>query len=204
MDHAVGELGAVQLRPRPFHAAVRGAFEEIDAVLARETLEVVIGEDQRLIDQPVDHQPVVLLGQFDGPGMMTLEADAVRRDNAVKLVNRREVDRGCGFGGQPGHAAPDHVALEFDRRAIGVNVDPVAQMGRPGLHFGDQRIGGGLRYRARGNQCRRRQRASGGKAAGQEAPATSVLRRCSSVRPVGHVEPHGWIEEWTGTPLRCR
>ena len=34
MDHAVGELAAVQLRAAPLHAGIGSAFEKIDAVFA--------------------------------------------------------------------------------------------------------------------------------------------------------------------------
>jgi hypothetical protein len=76
VDHAVGELAAVELRAAPLHAAIGRAFEEIGAVdAAGEALEVVHGEDQRLVDEAVDHQPV--LGRIDlgDAAVMTLEAD---------------------------------------------------------------------------------------------------------------------------------
>ena len=66
VDHAMGELDAVQLRARPFHAGIGGAFAEVDVVLAREALEILVGEDQRPVDEAVDHEPVVFLRKLDG------------------------------------------------------------------------------------------------------------------------------------------
>jgi hypothetical protein len=64
VHHAVRELAAVELRAAPLHAGVGRAFEEVDAVHApREALEVVHREHQRLVDEAVDHQPV--LGRID-------------------------------------------------------------------------------------------------------------------------------------------
>jgi hypothetical protein len=114
VDHAVGELAAIQLRAAPLHAAIGRAFEEVDPVFAREALQVLHGEDQRRVDQAVDHQPVI--GRIDDrrAAMVTLEAQPVRRDDAVKLMQRREVDRGNRIGGQPRHIAAHDMASNSD------------------------------------------------------------------------------------------
>ena len=53
MDHAVGELAAIQLGAAPFHARIGCAFQKIDLVFTRKTLEIFHGEDQRR--DPPDH-----------------------------------------------------------------------------------------------------------------------------------------------------
>ena len=70
-------------------------------VLAREPHQILQGEDQRGFDQTVDHQPVLCGIDFGDARVMPLEAQAVRRDDAVQLVQRREVDRTLRRGGQP-------------------------------------------------------------------------------------------------------
>ena len=59
MHHAVRELRAVELRAAPLHAGIGGAFAEIRPVDARHALDVVEREDQRLVDEAVQDQPVV-------------------------------------------------------------------------------------------------------------------------------------------------
>ncbi len=89
----MGELDAVQLGARPFHAGIRRALAEVDVVLPRKPFEVIIGEDQRAIDKAVDHQPVVFLAQLNRTGMVAFKRAALRRDRAVERMDRREVDR---------------------------------------------------------------------------------------------------------------
>ena len=156
VDHAVGELRAVELGARPLHAGVGGAFAEVHPALAREPLKLGVAEHQRPGDHAVDHQAVVVLRQLDGAGVVALEGAALRRDRAVEGVDRREVDRADRVGGQPGHVAAHHLALEMDRHPVGRGVHAVAKTLRPGLDLGDQRIG------------RRRPRAD--RACGQRAP----------------------------------
>jgi hypothetical protein len=43
--------------------------------------------------------------------MVALEAQAVRRDDAVDLVQRREVDRALAVGRQPFDVAAHHIGL---------------------------------------------------------------------------------------------
>ena len=189
VDHALGELHPVQLRPGPFHPGVRRAFAEIDPGLARETGQVVIGEDQRPVDQPVDHQPVVGLGQLDGAGMVPLEGAAGGGNGPVQLVNRGEVDRADRVGGQPRHVAAHHLILEVDRHAVGRGVHAVARVARPVLHLGDQGIG-----RARGSslgprgQRPGRQRHAGCDAGAQQAAARGGCGTAGDI--VAHLAPH--------------
>ncbi len=84
MDHAVGVLAAVELGAAPLHAGIGGAFEKINSVDARQPLEVFEREDQRLVDQPMQHQPVVVRIDFGDAAVVALEAQTVRRDDSVK------------------------------------------------------------------------------------------------------------------------
>jgi hypothetical protein len=114
MHHAMGVLAAVELRAAPLHAGVRGAFEEVDTVHAREALQAREREDQLFLDQPVHDQPVVFRIDLGDAAMMALEAQPVRRDDAVELVQRREADRGLAAGGQPLHITAMTCASCFD------------------------------------------------------------------------------------------
>ncbi len=144
VDHALGELAALELRAAPFHAAIGRAFAEGGHDVARKPGDILVGEDQRPLDQPVDHQPVVLFRQFDRARVVTLEGAALRGDRAFERVDRREVDRGDRALGQPFDIAAHHRGFEVDRHAVGRRVDRVAEGGRPVLHLGDERVGRAL------------------------------------------------------------
>jgi hypothetical protein len=165
MDHAVGELAAVELRAAPLHAGIGGAFEKIDVILARHPLDVFHREDQRLVDEAMDHEPVIGRVDLGDAAVMALEAQAGRRDDAVELMQRREIHRGFRRGREPGDVAADDVLLEGRRRAIGALVDAVAEIAVPVLNLGDQRIGLGRRAR------------SGGAEAASPAPASPAAPR---------------------------
>ena len=112
MHHAVRVLAAIELRAAPFHSGIRRAFAEIRAVDARHALEIIEREDQRLVDEAVHDQPVIGRIDFGDAGMMPLEAEPVRRDDAVERMERREADRAFARGGEPFHVAADDVRLE--------------------------------------------------------------------------------------------
>src|SRR6267154_463797 len=78
-------LASIELRAAPLHAGIRRAFEEMDAVHAREALELVEREDQRLVDQAVDDEPIVFGIDLGDPAMMALETQTVRRDDARRV-----------------------------------------------------------------------------------------------------------------------
>src|SRR4051812_24501503 len=111
MHHAMGVLAAVELRALPFHPGICRTFEKMDAVDARQALEICEREDQRLFDQSVNDQPVVLRIDLGDAAMMALEAEAVRRDEAIELMQRREADRGLRRCGEPRHVAADDMRL---------------------------------------------------------------------------------------------
>jgi hypothetical protein len=81
-------------------------------------------------------------GRIDlgGAAVMALEAQPVRRDDAVEFMQRREVDRGYRIRGQPLDVAADHMGLEFGRFAVGRSIDAFAEIAVPVLDFCDQRI----------------------------------------------------------------
>jgi hypothetical protein len=141
VDHAVGILAAVELGAAPFHPGIRRAFEEIDAVDARVALEVGQRQHQRLVDEPVQHQPVVIGVDLGDAAVMALEGEPVRRDDAVELVQRREADRGFAARREPGHVAAHHVFLELRRAPVRPCRHAVAERARPRRHVGRQVCG---------------------------------------------------------------
>ena len=113
VDHAVRELAAVELRAAPFHAGIGRAFEEVDDGSRR---------GMRLMSSMVktsglSTRPLIISRCFGGfdlgdAAMMALEAEAGRRDDAVELVQRREVDRGFRRRRQPVDVAADDMLLD--------------------------------------------------------------------------------------------
>ena len=89
----MGKLTPVQLRATPFHPCIGRTFEEINAVLTRETHDVLHGKDKRIIDQAVDHQAMIFGGNLGHPAVMALKAKTIGGDDAIKLMQRREIDR---------------------------------------------------------------------------------------------------------------
>ena len=165
VDHAVRELTAVELRAPPLHTGIRRAFEKMDLVHPRHALDVFHGEDKRLVDEPVDHQPVVGRVDLGNAAMMALEAKSGRRDNSVEPMQRREVHRRFRRGRQPSDVAPDHILFELRWSAIGPRLNPVAKISVPVLNFRDQRIGfatlsGEGRYRGKSRARAREPRGS--------------------------------------------
>ena len=97
-DHAVGELQRIELRRAPFHAAIRRALDEVDARHRRKALDVLHGQQQRPVDEAVDHQPVLLRIDRGAAAVVALEEQAVGGDDAGLILQRREADRGFRAG----------------------------------------------------------------------------------------------------------
>ena len=131
MDHAVGELRPVELGAAPLHAGIGGTFAEIHPVDARHPLDVVEREDERPIDQAMQHEPVVGGIELGDAGMVTLEAQSVGCDHAVERVQRGEADRALRTGREPLHVAAYHARLVRRRLAVLAHRDPVAEETRP-------------------------------------------------------------------------
>ena len=113
--HAVGELAGIELSTPPFHAGIGGAFGEVEMALGRHAPDVVHGEHQLVFHHAVDHQPVLRRVDLGDAAMVTLEMQTVRRDEAVEIVERREIDRAFGGSRKPGHPAADGAFLEGRR-----------------------------------------------------------------------------------------
>jgi hypothetical protein len=145
----------------------------MDARHRREAHNVLHGENQRALDQAMDHQPVPVRIDIGPSRMMALEKQAVRRDDAVQILQRRKADGRFGPGGEPWHVAPDDAGLSVGGSAIG-----------PVHHAGADRL---RPRRVRGRGSRRGFRfawlRSESKGAGQRraqtkkgAPAQRILR----------------------------
>src|SRR5262249_61434081 len=93
MHHAMRVLTAIELGAAPFHPRIGRAFEEMDPVDARKALELVQREDQWFVDNPMQHQAVIVWINFSDPAVMAFEAQAVWGDDAVKLMQRGEAHR---------------------------------------------------------------------------------------------------------------
>ena len=142
VNHAVGELRAVQLCASPFHPGVGCTFQEECPVFTRETLQILVGENQFLIHHPIDHQAIIFFAQFNRTRVVAFKRTALRGDRTVQRMNRGKVDRTDRVSRQPFHVAADHVAFVFDRQAIGRGIHTIAQAHGPALFFGNQGVGG--------------------------------------------------------------
>ena len=156
-DHAVAELQRVHLRGAPVHAAIGRAFDEMDARYRWKAKDVLHGEQQRPLDEPVNHQ--LVLRRIDvGPArMVALEEQSIGRDDAVQFLQRRKAHRRFRAGGEPGDVAPDDGGFGIRRPAVGPVDHACADRLRPGG------IGGRRRRRGVGHGGF----AANGEAAGQ-------------------------------------
>ena len=155
MHHTVRILAAVELRAAPFHPGVRGTFQKVDAVHAREALQVGERKDQILLDEAVDDQPVVFRIDLRDATVVTLEAEPARGDDTVKLVQRRKADRGLAACRQPLHVAANDMRLVLRRLPVGAHGDTVAEHACPFRHIRRQV------FRIAGNCGTRERRAAG-------------------------------------------
>jgi hypothetical protein len=83
-----------------------------------EAHDVVHGQNERTLDQAVDHEPMLARVHVDATGVVALEEQSVRGDDPVHGLQRRETDGGFLARGQPGHVAADDVAFELRRHAV--------------------------------------------------------------------------------------
>ena len=72
---------------------VAGTFEEVNPRHGWKSRHVLHGEDERPLDQSMHHQPV--LGRIDrrNPAMVALIMQAVRGDDSVQVLKRRQAER---------------------------------------------------------------------------------------------------------------
>jgi hypothetical protein len=101
------ELQRIHLRGAPLHAAIGRAFDEVNARHRWKAHDVFHGENERTLDQTMDHQPVLIRIDVRPACMMALEKQAVRCDDAMQVLQRRKADGRFGPGRQPWHVAPD-------------------------------------------------------------------------------------------------
>ena len=140
-------------------ATVAGAFEESNprfTVIAGERFH---REDQRPLDQAMDHEPVLVGIDVRCPGMAAVEVQAVRRGHPLQMVMRRARMLRARLGLRIAQRAR-HILLEA--RAHAVRRHGHARLFTPWLFA--ERLGAGL-HRVAG-YCRGERRASA-----QERPA---------------------------------
>src|SRR3954467_10180697 len=89
-------------------------------------------------------------------GVIALEEQTVRRDDAAEILDRREADRGLLAGGEPRHVAADRVLDEFRRLTVRPVDDAGPERLRPRRVF---RRKGVTRARGAGKQRAARGRA---------------------------------------------
>ena len=160
----------------------------MDLRLRREAADVVHGEDQRPVDQAMQHQPV--LRRIDGrdAAMMAFVEQPVRRDDAVEILQRRPSGR-REILRQILRDVLDDALLERRWRSIGLASHRIAGRLHPFGNVGRKVVGipppPGLR-------CRRDRRHHGpahqGTAFAQKTPARCVTRSLSG--SVGSVIVH--------------
>ena len=169
MHHAVSVLAAIELGAAPFHAGIGGTFEKIDLVDARQPHELVEREDQRLFDEAVQHQPIVGRIDLRNAAVMPLEAQSIRRDDSVELMQWREADRRFGRRGEPRHGTADDVLFVLGWIAVAAHPNALTELTRPV---------GNIRRKVLGvvGQCGRRSRRSKSSGTGKKAPARSARR----------------------------
>ena len=68
--------------------AIAGAFEEINVRLRWKADDVVHRKNQRPIDQPVNDQPMLIRINRRYAGMIALEMETVRGDDALQVLQR--------------------------------------------------------------------------------------------------------------------
>jgi hypothetical protein len=91
-------------------------------------------------------------------GVIALEEQSVRRDDAGLILQRREADGGFRRRGQPRHVAADHVFDEFGWLAIRLVDDARPKHLRPWGIAGRRRLGGASTAGERTGAERRAQR----------------------------------------------
>ena len=72
---------------------VAGTFEEVDPRHGWKSRQIVHGEDERPLDQSMHHQPVLRRIDRRNPGMVALIMQAVRGDDSVQVLERRQAER---------------------------------------------------------------------------------------------------------------
>ena len=137
-QHPVRVLHGRHRDVAPLHAGIGAAFDEVDARHRREADDVVHREDARIGHQAVDHQPVLVRIDLGHAGVVALEVQAGRRDDAEQVLQRRERDRRLRRAREAGAFAAAHVGLEPRRHAVGRREDRRAERAGPLRDVGGQ------------------------------------------------------------------
>ena len=166
------ELG---LRRAPV-LGVAGTFEEVNPRHGWKSRHVLHGENERPFDQSMHHQPV--LGRIDrrNPRMVALIMQAIRGDDSVQILERREAERRQARRrlGQALAIAAHDIGFELGRPPIGLAQRLLAGFKLPFRDRGRQVVAL-LRQGRAGNDCRgRRAGARSEQAPTGEAPFVSI------------------------------
>ena len=142
---------------------VAGALDEVDSRLRGKAADVLHREHQRTIDHAVQHQPV--LGRIDGrhAAVVAFVEQAVRRDDAVELLQRRAARSGDILRERLRDVLDDALFV-YRWRAVGLAPHRVAGRFHPFRHagrkiiprLGKRRRTGNSRDRGAAGQCRTR------------------------------------------------
>ena len=91
-DHSMVELEGIELGGSPLHAAIGGAFDEMNSRYRWESLDIFHREQEGSLHQTVDQEPV--LGRIDQrqASVITLEKQPVGRDDSGLMLQWREGD----------------------------------------------------------------------------------------------------------------
>ncbi len=109
---------------------IAGAFEEMDSRLRREAPDVLHGEDHRLVDEAMEHQPMLRRVDRGNAAVMPFVEQPVRRDNAVQISKRCPSGRGQILR-QIVRNIFNHALLERRRRSIKLASHRIARFLHP-------------------------------------------------------------------------
>src|SRR4051794_21743551 len=119
-----------------WYRPVAGAFNEVNARLRGESPDVLHGEDQRLVDEPMQNQSMLRRVNIRDAAVMALIEQTVWRDDAVEILQRRAA-RGRNVLRRVFRHMADDVLFVFGRCPVGLTAGRITGRLRP---FGN--IGG--------------------------------------------------------------
>ena len=181
--------------------SVAGTFEKVDTRYRGKSRQLVHGEDERPLDEPMHDEPV--LGRIDrrNPCMVALVMQAVRRDDAVEILKRRQAERRQARRRrrQPVAIAAHDIGFELGRPPVRVAQRLLAGFKLPFRDrrrqvpvFFSERLAGGDR------PSRRAQAHRDEASTGDDAP--SPLQPAGTIAPIGRFgrsRPHGDLGDGT-------
>src|SRR4051794_9713594 len=102
-----------------WYRPVAGAFDEVNARLRGESPDVLHGEDQRLVDEPMQNQSMLRRVNIRDAAVMALIEQTVWRDDAVEILQRRAA-RGRNVLRRVFRHMADDVLFVFGRCPVGL------------------------------------------------------------------------------------